>query len=175
MSMIEKQVKSIREVAKSHRPYVPSVITEALTEAANTIEALSAKLAAANEELERWHTDKINEKIKNPFAWTSTLCCHKCDHKDEYIEELEAANMERSDRYYGGGWIYDRAPTKEECGRWRGKFLVTVYANEPTVMYMEYEYTEIRGKEVSRWIWCDKVNIPWEVIAWRKFPEPYRQ
>lgn len=88
--------------------------------------------------------------------------------------KLAAANMGRSDRYYGGGWIYDRAPTKEECGRWRGKFLVTVYANEPTVMYMEYEYAEIRGKEVGRWIWCDKVNIPWEVIAWRKFPEPYR-
>ena len=79
--------------------------------------------------------------------------------------KLAAKNMDRSDWYYGGGWIYDRAPTKEECGRWRGKFLVTVYTNEPTVMYMEYEYTEIRGKEVSRWIWCDKVNIPWEVIA----------
>lgn len=88
--------------------------------------------------------------------------------------KLQAANMERSDRYYGNAWIYDRVPTKEECGRWRGKFLVTVYANEPTVMYMEYEYTEIRGKEVGRWIWCDKVNIPWEVIARRKFPEPYR-
>ncbi len=88
--------------------------------------------------------------------------------------KLAEANMDRSDRYYGGGWICDRAPTKEECGRWRGKFLVTVYANKPTVMYMEYEYTEIRGKEVGRWIWCDKVNIPWEVIAWRKFPDPYR-
>ena len=88
--------------------------------------------------------------------------------------KLAAANMERSDRYYGGGWIYDRVPTKEECGRWRGKFLVTVYANEPTVMYMEYEYTEIRGKEVGRWIWCEKANIPWEVVAWRKFPGPYR-
>ncbi len=88
--------------------------------------------------------------------------------------KLAGANVERTDRYYGNAWIYDRVPTKEECGHWRGKFLVTVYANEPTVMYMEYEYTEIRGKEVGRWIWCDKVNIPWEVVAWRKFPEPYR-
>ncbi len=36
MSMISEQVKNIREVVKSHRPYVPSVITEALTEAADT-------------------------------------------------------------------------------------------------------------------------------------------
>lgn len=130
MSMISEQVKELREYSNISLYARESRARELLKEAADTIEALSAKLAAAN--------------------------------------------MKRSDRYYGGGWIYDRAPTKEECGRWRGKFLVTVYANEPTVMYMEYEYTEIRGKEVGRWIWCDKVNIPWEVVAWRKFPKPYR-
>ncbi len=133
--MIEHQVKELREMSirqRSNAKVSEKVffeIEKVLLQAADTIEALSAK--------------------------------------------LQVANMERSDRYCGGGWIYDRAPTKEECGRWRGKFLVTVYANEPTVMYMEYEYAEIRGKEVSRWIWRDKVNIPWEVIAWRKFPDPY--
>lgn len=40
-------------------------------------------------ELERWHTDKINKNIKNEFANKSTLICHNCDHKDEYIAELE--------------------------------------------------------------------------------------
>ena len=128
MSMIGEQVNELRIAAETCKQLGKEGIAKFMTEAADTIEALSAKLAAAN--------------------------------------------MERSDRYYGGGWIYDRVPTKEECGRWRGKFLVTIYANEPTVMYMEYEYTEIRGKEVGRWIWCDKVNIPWEVVAWRKFPEP---
>ena len=126
---ISEQVKELRELADGKIHYCEWKKSEILRQAADTIEALSAKLAAAN--------------------------------------------MERSDRYYGNVWIYDRVPTKEECGHWRGKFLVTVYANEPTVMYMEYEYTEIRGKEVGRWIWCDKVNIPWEVVAWRKFPEPY--
>lgn len=43
-----------------------------------------------HEELLRWRTNHINKKIKNPFAWTSTSICHNCDHKDEYIEELEA-------------------------------------------------------------------------------------
>ena len=128
--MIEQQLKEIRDMASVLRDEKRYAAEEIMRQAADTIETLSTKLAAAN--------------------------------------------MERSDRYYGGGWIYDRVPTKEECGRWRGKFLVTVYANEPTVMYMEYEYTEIRGKEVGRWIWCEKVNIPWEVVAWRKFPGPYR-
>ena len=41
------------------------------------------------EELKRWHTNKINQNIRNEFAYTSTLCCHNCDHKDDYIEELE--------------------------------------------------------------------------------------
>lgn len=48
------------------------------------------KLTANMEELKRWHTDKIAPNVKNPFAYTSTLCCCNCDHKDEYIEELEA-------------------------------------------------------------------------------------
>ena len=60
----------------------------------------AAKVAmSALEELERWHTDRINEKIKNPFAWTSTSICYNCDHKDEYIEELEAEIQELKQKY----------------------------------------------------------------------------
>ena len=44
----------------------------------------------ALEEIQRWHTSVINPNIKNEFANTSTQICHNCDHKDEYIEELEA-------------------------------------------------------------------------------------
>lgn len=48
------------------------------------------KLTDNMEELKRWHTDKIAPNVKNPFAYTSTLICHNCDHKDDYIEELES-------------------------------------------------------------------------------------
>ena len=58
--------------------------------AIGTVEEIQKKF----DELDRWHTDRINENIKNPFAYTSTLVCHNCDHKDEYIEELEAENAE---------------------------------------------------------------------------------
>ena len=44
----------------------------------------------ALEEVQRWHTSVINPKIKNAFANSSTQICQNCDHKDEYIEELEA-------------------------------------------------------------------------------------
>lgn len=41
------------------------------------------------EELKMWRTSFVNENIKNDFANRSTLLCHNCDHKDEYIIELE--------------------------------------------------------------------------------------
>ena len=44
----------------------------------------------ALEEVQRWHTSEINPEIKNVFANTSTQICQNCDHKDEYIVELEA-------------------------------------------------------------------------------------
>lgn len=44
----------------------------------------------ALEEIQRWHTSEVNPNIKNVFANMSTQICHNCDHKDEYIEELEA-------------------------------------------------------------------------------------
>ena len=47
------------------------------------------EIKANMEELKRWHTDKTNPKIKNVFANTSTLLCHNCDHKDDYIEDMK--------------------------------------------------------------------------------------
>lgn len=58
----------------------------------------------ALEEVQRWHTSEINPEIKNVFANTSTQICHNCDHKDEYIEELEAEVEE-----------YRAIGTLEEC------------------------------------------------------------
>ncbi len=51
-----------------------------------TVEEIRAQI----EELKRWHTSETNPRIKNIFANTSTQICPNCDHKDEYIEELEA-------------------------------------------------------------------------------------
>ncbi len=56
------------------------------------------------EELERWHTYRLAINVKNPFAKMSTSICHNCDHKDEYIEELEVEVEE-----------YRKIGTLEEC------------------------------------------------------------
>lgn len=58
----------------------------------------------ALEEVQHWHTSVINPKIKNVFANSSTQICQNCDHKDEYIEELEAEVKE-----------YREIGTPEEC------------------------------------------------------------
>ena len=175
---ISEQVKELRELAS-----IPGIdagglydLNNKLYQAAETIEALSAKLETANKELERWHTDKINDKIKNPFAWTSTLCCHNCDHKDEYIEELEAADMERSAEDCGDGWIQckDRLPeTSEYMG-----FAPTPYMKRIEIAYMTDTVEYLIGfYDGSKWM--DKhLNIIKNVIAWKPFlklPEDYHE
>ena len=47
---------------------------------------------------------EINPNIKNVFANSSTKMCHNCDHKDKYIEELEAEIEE-----------YRKIGTPDEC------------------------------------------------------------
>lgn len=162
MSMIEHRLKEIRDMASVLRDEKRYAAEEIMCQAADTIEALSAKLAAANEELERWHTDKINEKIKNPFVRTSTLCCHNCDHKDEYIEELEAANMERSDRYYGGGWI----PCEDRLPEESGEYNVTDENGKSTTLYYD--------KKQNAWVDIGEMAMLGHPIAWQPLPEPYR-
>ena len=90
MTENEKIIEEANEIAKG-RMYATNEVIRLQKEleqyrAIGTVEELHKKM----EELERWHTDKISENIKNPFAYTSTYICHNCDHKDEYIEELES-------------------------------------------------------------------------------------
>ena len=69
-----------------------------------SLENAYAMAIKALEEVQRWHTSVINPNIKNEFANISTQICHNCDHKDEYIEELEAEVEE-----------YRTIGTPEEC------------------------------------------------------------
>lgn len=92
--MTENEAKAIvHEMAMEHAENGEEEYCEALDIA---IKAL--------EEVQRWRTDVINPKIRSVFANTSTLICQNCDHKDEYIEELEAEIAE-----------YNEVGTVEEC------------------------------------------------------------
>lgn len=53
---------------------------------------LPEEVKAMREELTRWRSVKWNDKIQNPCAAQSGLICQNCDHKDEYIEQLEQEN-----------------------------------------------------------------------------------
>lgn len=74
------------------------------TSRGKSFENAYAMAIKALEEVQRWYTSVINPNIKNEFANTSTQICHNCDHKDEYIEELEAEVEE-----------YRTIGTPEEC------------------------------------------------------------
>ena len=79
---------------------------------------------------------------------------------------------------YNNGWIScsERLPSKEECGTYgRREFQVTIpqYDGNKTIA-MDYEYTTVRGKEISRWKWNGKLS-PWEVIAWKPLSEPFKE
>lgn len=96
MSMISEQIKNIREVAKSHRPYVPSVITEMLTEAADTIEALSAKLAAANA-----GRSEVYYGGKKQRSLTINIQINKDETTSDIMELLTEIIDETNDKGYG--------------------------------------------------------------------------
>lgn len=125
MSMISEQIKELRTCADvymfGHRG------TELLRQAADTIEALSSKLVAAN--------------------------------------------IERSERYYGGGWISckDRLP-EEPFG-----CLVTVIDTNPmTLEDFENILPYHVGYDGNQWNNSDGEQIPFDVVAWQPTPEPYR-
>lgn len=115
---ISEQVKELREFEIGWLHDVP-MAKGIMKQAADTIEALSAKLAAAN--------------------------------------------TERSDRYYGGGWIAceDRLP---DGG---GMYIVTavengLYHTTFAKWQPRYKDWDLRG--------C---RSHWKVIAWQPLPEPY--
>ena len=61
------------------------------------LEQRNKKLEQENEEqkqiIKRTSQWRVNKDIKSPFANISGLCCVHCDHKDEYIIELEEENQ----------------------------------------------------------------------------------
>ena len=77
----------------------------------------------------------------------------------------------------GHRWIpvTERLP---ETRKYRTTFLATVscefWKNNKTLV-VEWENTTVRGKDVSRWIWNDRLfPEEWEIIAWQPLPAPYR-
>ena len=84
----------------------------------------------------------------------------------------------RLSKKYNNDWITDRNPTKEECKGWRGTFQATILQGSgderyTTTVVLQYEYTTVRGKEASRWLFKERI-APWKPIAWKPLSEPYQ-
>lgn len=116
MSMLSEQVKELREIATEFNLDDKEELSNMINQAADTIESLSAKLAAAN--------------------------------------------MERSDRCCGGGWILCENKMPE--------------IGKPVLV------CDKKGNVCVRAITC-KINgkkywsqDKYDVVAWRPLPEPYR-
>lgn len=138
-SMISEQIKQLKEESKYLQKDQEKRLASILFQAADTIEALSAKLASAN--------------------------------------------MERSDRYYGGGWIAckDRTPDKQ------GLYIIHVITGTGEDYVGTWIYQQgvhLSGRQTyiddKQGYWAspysgDPVNeyLTQNVIAWQPLPEPY--
>lgn len=143
MSMISEQVNKLRTTANNltigHNMSISSAI-ELFRQAADTIEALSAKLASAN--------------------------------------------MERSERYYGGGWILCKDRTPDEQGLYI-IHVITGTGEDYVGTWLYQQGIHLSGKQIyiddKQGYWAspysgDPVNkyLTQNVVAWQPLPEPYR-
>ena len=77
-------------------------------------------------------------------------------------------------------WIpcEERMPEKTPLWKTVG-YLATVTCDsweEPRTMYVKWETTTVRGKEVSRWTFDNRLFPPeWRVVAWMPMPEAYKE
>lgn len=106
MSMISEQINKLREAVKSYRPYVPYYVIGLLHNAADTIEVLSAKLAAAN--MERSAEDcggGWTQCESGKLPGKEVICCDVCGEiiigyiHETYESEQTGFSAENSHEY----------------------------------------------------------------------------
>ena len=158
MSMLSEQVKELREMSIRQRnnakvsEKVFFEIENALSQAADTIEALSAKLAANIERSDRYYgeekklIEEMTEEIENCYGRETELS----ERAREYLAKTD----------YGGGWIAceDRLPDKDDTvliDTGIGYFEIATYSGDGKSFY-----TEECGSSCP--------------VAWQYLPEPYR-
>lgn len=169
MSMIEQQVKELREHGQIHK-HNNRYTVDLLNQAADTIEALSAKLVTVTPKrpLEYEEHEDYDEGIcpicGEPVCHVYAYCpgCGQHLKWGSDTEESKTANMEHSGRYYGDGWILCEKKMPEKTRRY---YIVSV-KNEVS----DLEYTRPALYDNSGFA----IKITEKVIAWQPLPEPYR-
>lgn len=173
MSMIEQQLKEIRCFAEEYAKDYRWNTADAFRKAADTIEALSAKLAAANMERSDRYYEVVKELVEQhnkTFELINKMPLEGNEVWHGYVGEVMQTlgylidNMDNLQKHYGGGWIAceDRLP--KECGKYliqreNGEIQIAKYKYNTTSEYMAF--------------WIDYCKVE-NVIAWQPLPEPYR-
>lgn len=102
--------------------------------------------------------DLTNPKLYSPKI-TQKLLLQAADTIESLSEKLQAANMEKSERYYNGGWILNENRKPET----RNNILICQKDGYVSIGY--YSQKEF----------LDLNSFPFEeVIAWQYLPSPYR-
>ena len=165
MSMLSEQAKELRRQADVCECFIGSMnYAKHFRQAADTIESLSAKLAATN--MER------SERILGDCIDRQELMCELSEifqddaTNDRFNYVLELADMyaeyeccKVSDRYYGGRWI----PCSEKFPE---KF-------KPVLVCDKKGNVCIRS---VTWVgdgYCSWTQNKLDVVAWMPLPEPY--
>lgn len=176
---IREQVKKLRRLAKAYRrrPYGREIMgaEEALSKAADTIEALTAKLAAVN--MERSDMVNRNKLIEEIDKEINAVIVKDTYSKGKNAGLRKAKNLaeEQTDTNYGGGWIpcSERFPNKEEYLKDDGRFILDDGNRRYQGLFDIYDGKFKFSKHIS--------GIKYElfedrcVIAWQPLPEPYRK
>lgn len=132
MSMISEQIKQLKEEAKYLEKDQEKRLASILRQAADTIEALSAKLSVANMERSDRYYDvrkELVEQYNKAFELINKMPLEGNEVWHGYVGGVMQTLgylidfVDKSDRYYGGGWIAceDRLSDKEvlccdQCG-----------------------------------------------------------
>ncbi len=102
MSMISEQVKDLREYAQCKA--FPQPTRQIFLEAADTIEALSAKLAAANmERSDMIRRNKLIEEISKEIDGGIVKDTYS-KGKNAGLRKAKILTEEKIEAHYGGGW-----------------------------------------------------------------------
>lgn len=192
---ISEQIKELRDKADVFERSGCAVdgIVKAFREAADTIEALSQKLALAtpkrplkyeeHEDYDEGICPICGEPVCHVYSY-----CPGCGQRLKWgssTEESEVANMERLAEDCSGGWILCSDRTPDEDGLYIIHVVTGTGENDVgTCLYQRG--THLSGKQIyiddKQGYWAspyngDPVNeyLTQNVIAWQPLPEPYHQ
>lgn len=156
MNVFEKIIEKLEEISELIRPVGWSRKIE-VVEMKAIIEIINEVAAEHNN---GWKT-VVNEEIKNPFANISTVGCVNCEHKDEYIIELEEDN---------NGWIpcSERLPETEE-------YILLSFENFSLPQIGRYEQDDFGGAFYLSDELTTCTSYELFVNAWQPLPEPYEE